>query len=234
MKRSIASVIALASILNGCGGTSETTAPTQRTVNDTRMTTFTVRVEPIGDVTNSTFNEYTNGTASGFASIFLQQALQKSTAKDSARVIDFVYMLNPLNTQSNSGKIYFYNPASFNQNFSSIVSLGWPAYSDGPKFVQLLRSTRSDPVTGAYLVLSEAEFDNVASPIDISNIITHSLTYGGAKTSTYRADYVAGKTDRVQLFGVFDSKGFSSLVKILPGVSVFGLNLTVKRSYTID
>jgi hypothetical protein len=233
MTRRFGTALALALILSACG-TSGSTAPPAPTVNETRMTTFVLRLEPIGDITNSTFNEYTNGTATGFASIFLEQTLQRSTAKDNASVIDLVYLLNPLSTLSGSGKISFYNPAIFNQNFGTLVSLGWPSYSDGPKFVKQLRSTRSDPVTGANLVLSEAEFDGVATPIDIKDIINRSLTFGGTKTSTYQADYVAGKIDGVQIFGIVDSKGFSSLIKILPGVNVFGLNVTVKRGYAIN
>ena len=59
-----------------------------------------------------------------------------------------------MNAVSDSGTIFFSNPANFDRNFNTIVNLDWPSYSDGPQFVGLLRSERFDPVTGAYLGLT--------------------------------------------------------------------------------
>jgi hypothetical protein len=233
VKNTIATLIALSSLLAGCTQ-SGSTDPGPLPVYNKRIDTFSLRLEPIGDYSNSTFNQYNAGNASGFASIFLKQSLETMAAKDQFRAIDFVYVLGPLNGVSSNGNIRFLNPAAFNQNYNPMVNLGWPSYSDGPQFVRLLRSKRIDPVTSAYLALSEAEFDNVTSPDQITDIVTHSLSNGSEKRSTYNADYFGGKSDGMQLLGLFDSKGFSCLIKILPGVNVFGLNITVKRGYSTN
>jgi hypothetical protein len=233
MNRSAATLIALTSILASCGG-GGATAPTQQTLNDKRMETILLRLEPIGDISNGTFNEYVRGTATGFASIFLAQTLKKEAAKDNFRAVDFVYLLSPLNAVSNNGKVFFSNPANFDQNFGALVNLGWPSYSDGPKFVALLRSKRFDPITGAYFGLTEEEFDTINTPEGIKDIVDHSLRNGSEKRSTFTADYAGGKMERVELLGVYDSKGASCLIKILPGANVFGLSITIKRGYTVN
>jgi hypothetical protein len=233
MRKSVATLIALTSILASCGQ-SGSTAPTQPILNDKRMETVLLRLEPIGDISDGTFNEYIRGTATGFASIFLEEALKKEAAKDNYRAVDFVYLLNPVTAVSRNGKIFFSNPANFDRNFNTIVNLGWPSYSDGPQFVGLLRSKRFDPVTGAYFGLTEEDFDNVILPDQIKDIVDHSLRNGSEKRSTYTAGYSGFKMEQVELLGVYDSKGFVCLIKILPGVDVFGLNITVKRGYATN
>jgi hypothetical protein len=228
MKNAVATLIALSSLLAGCTQ-SGSTDPGPLPVNNKRIDTFSLRLEPVSDFSNATFNQYNAGNASGFVSMFLKQSLETMAAKDQFRAIDFVYVLGPLNGVSNNGNIRFLNPAAFNQSYNPMVNLGWPSYSDGPQFVRLLRSKRIDPITPAYLALSEAEFDTVTSPDQITDIVTHSLSNRSEKRSTYDADYFGGKSDGVQLLGIFGSKGFSCLIKILPGVNDFGLNITVTR-----
>jgi hypothetical protein len=231
MKKHIVFILAVAIFLNSCKK-SATTPVGQQIIFDKSIDSFILRLEPIGDFTNSTFNEYITGNSVGFASIFKKEAFKKNVAKDNYTVIDFIYYLNPFNSVSSNGKIHFYNPALFNQNYNSLLNLGWPAYLEGPKFIALLRSKRFDNITGAYYGLSEEEFDKIITPEDIKGIITHSQKYGSDKRTDFAADYFGSKTDGIQLLGLIDSKGYESIIKILPGVNIFNLTMKVKRGYS--
>jgi hypothetical protein len=229
MKTSVVATIVLASALAGCSS-SQPTAPGTLLFDPTQMETLLLRVEPIGDLTSAGLTLFERSGV-GFASIVQEVAFKSSAAKDNSRDIDFIVVLHPTTSIANNGAIQFANPAYFDANYSTWVRLGWSSYSDGPQFIRLLRSKRVDPGTGAYYALNEEEFDRVIAPIQIKEIIDHSLRNGSEKRATFDAPYLGERVDGIQFVGVYDTKGLPCIIKIAPGESVFGMNMTIKRAY---
>jgi hypothetical protein len=210
---------------NNTGGTP------QPLINDKSIDSFNVNLEPIGDVSGGSFSQF-HASATGYLSLFKKDVYEKVGAKSNHTLIDLVYYTSGTNSTSNNGKIHFSNPTVLDGGLGPDFNLGWPSYSDKPQFVATIKSKRYDSNTGIYYALSEEEFDALVTPEAIHGFFIHSLNNGSEKKSNYTIDYFANKTERTVIFGMLDTKGMESIIKIKQDQSISHLFTKVKRSYS--
>ena len=199
---------------------------------DRSIDSFVLTPSPVGESSSDGFMEFSNGSKDGFISLFKKTPFGKADATANKTNIDFIYYLTSLSSTSSQGKVHFVNPWIFNENFGSNYNLGWNEYSDKPVFIALYSKESYAP--DLYYALREEEFDKIISPDEIKSIGDHSLNLRNGETSNNLSfDYGQnGKTDKIQIFGVRDSRGYLSLIKILPETNIFNLRMMVKRSYS--
>jgi hypothetical protein len=230
MKIIFTTTVLLALIFLGCSKNNDTTSP-QPLIDDRSIDSFNVNLEPIGDMSGGSFNEF--GAASvGYLSLFKKAVYEKVEAKANHGFIDLIYYTSGTNSSSNNGKIHFSNPAILNGGLGPAFNLGWPSYSDKPQFVATIKSQRYDSNTGIYYALSEEEFDALLNPEAIHGLFIHSLKNGSEKKSDYSIDYFANKTERTVIFGMLDAQGRESIIKIKQDQSISHLFTKVKRAYS--
>lgn len=216
--------------LFSCNKNKDTTTP-QPLIDDRSIDSFNVNLQPIGAGSGSGFNEF-GVTAVGYLSLFKKGAYERGEAKANYNFIDLVYYINPSNGGSNNGTVKFSNPTVLNGGLGPNFNLGWLSYPDKPQFIDALKSQLINNASGGYLNLNEEEFDKIVTPEQIHGVITHSLKNTAEKKSYFDIHYFASKTESIAIFGMLDTEGRESIIKIKPDQPISQLFIKVKRAYS--